>query len=164
MSRLDIRIDYVNNRVILLKPDLNAKLPRNGRNLFWIGAPVVRLVSSRGIPLHFNLDTGAQETYSTEALVKKTRSRTFLGERKLIGGFSGITVVHGRFIDEVHVSMAGEQLAFRKMLVLAPAFSSFVALDGVLGSDIGKGGIVRIDATNGLFVLEPRPKSVRPRG
>ncbi len=162
MSRLDIRIDYVNNRVTLLKPDPNAKLPRNGRNLFWIGTPVVRLVSTKGIPLHFSLDTGAQETYSTEGLVTKTRARTFTGERKLIGGLSGITVVHGRFIDEVHVSMAGERLAFRKMLVLAPAFSSFVALDGVLGSDIGKGGIVRIDATNGLFVLEPRPRSLRP--
>jgi hypothetical protein len=59
--------------------------------------------------------------------------------------------------------MAGQRLAFKRMLVLSPAFSSFVALDGVLGSDIGKGGIVRIDATNGLFVLEPRPRSLRPR-
>jgi hypothetical protein len=163
MSRLNIRIDYVNNRVTFSKPDQKVKLPPNGRNLFWIGSPVVRLVSSSGVPLHFHLDTGAQETYSTEGLVRKTRSRTFAGERKLIGGFSGLTVVHGRFIDEVHVSMAGQRLAFKRMLVLSPAFSSFVALDGVLGSDIGKGGIVRIDATNGLFVLEPRPRSLRPR-
>jgi hypothetical protein len=157
MSRLDIRIDYVNRRVTLLQPKPGAKLPKTGRNLFWVGAPVVRLVSSKGVPLHFNLDTGAQETYSTDALISKTRTRTFMAERRLVGGLAGLTVVHGRFIEEMHVTMAGQKLLLKRLLVFAPAFSSFVALDGVLGSDIGRGGIVRIDATNGLFVLEPRP-------
>jgi hypothetical protein len=157
MSRLDIRIDYVNRRVTLLEPKPGAKLPKTGRNLFWVGAPVVRLVSSKGVPLHFNLDTGAQETYSTDALISKTRTRTFMAERRLVGGLAGLTVVHGRFIEEMHVTMAGQKLLLKRLLVFAPAFSSFVALDGVLGSDIGRGGIVRIDATNGLFVLEPRP-------
>ena len=155
MSRLDIRIDYVNRRVTFLKPEpVRGRIAALGRNLFWVGAPIVRLVSDRGMPLHFNLDTGAQETYSTEGLVTKTKTRTFAGERRLVGGLAGLQIVHGRFIDEMRISMAGQPLLFRKMLVYAPAVSTFVPIDGVLGSDVGKSGTVRIDATNGLFLLE----------
>jgi hypothetical protein len=155
ISRIDLRIDYVNRRVTMMKPVENAKLPRTGRNLFWVGTPVVRLVTSKGIPLHFNLDTGAQETYSTDGLLIKTKASTFLGERRLIGGLAGFTVVHGRFVGELRATMGGQPILLRKLMVFAPAFSSFVSLDGILGSDVGKSGMVRIDATNGLFLLEP---------
>lgn len=155
ISRLDVRIDYVNRRVTLAKP-LRVAAPPGGRNLFWVGTPIVRLVTSKGIPLHFNLDTGAQETYSTDGLLAKTKARTFQGERRLIGGLAGLTIVHGRFIDELALTTGGRRLLFRKVLVFAPAYSSFVSLDGVLGSDVGRGGIVRIDATNGVFALEPQ--------
>ncbi len=155
ISRMDVRIDYVNGKVTLSKPEpLRGKAAAMGRNLFWVGAPIVRLVSDKGVTLHFNLDTGAQETYSTEGLVSKTKTRTFEGERRLIGGLAGIQIIHGRFIDEMRMSMAGQRLLFRKMLVYAPQVSTFIPLDGVLGSDVGKNGTVRIDATNGLFLLE----------
>jgi hypothetical protein len=155
ISRMDLRIDYVNPRVTMMKPVENAKLPRTGRNLFWVGTPVVRLVTSKGIPLHFNLDTGAQETYSTDGLLMKTKASTFLGERRLVGGLAGFTVVHGRFVNELRATMGGQPVLLRRMMVFAPAFTSFVSLDGILGSDVGKSGLVRIDATNGLFLLEP---------
>ena len=151
---MDVRIDYVNHRVTLLKPDVNTKMPRTGRNLFWLGTPVVRLVTSRGIPLHFNLDTGAQETFSTDGLLLKTKPRTFVGERRLVGGLAGYTQVHGRFVDELKATMGGQPILLRKLMIFVPAFASFVSLDGVLGSDVGKSGVVRIDATNGLFLLE----------
>jgi len=156
ISRMDMRIDYVNQRVTLNKPEQNARPPRAGKNLFWVGTPVVRLVSSKGIPLHFNLDTGAQETYSTDGLILKTKARTFIAERRLVGGLAGVTIVRGRFVEELHATMGGEPLLLRKLLVFAPAFASFVSLDGILGSDVGRGGIVRIDATNGIFLLEPQ--------
>ena len=124
------------------------------RNFFWVGTPIVQLVSDKGVTLHFNLDTGAQETYSTETLVAKTKTKTVLGERRLVGGLAGFQVVHGRFIDEMGMSMAGQRLLFRKVLVYAPAVATLIPLDGVLGSDIGRSGTVRIDATNGLFILE----------
>jgi hypothetical protein len=158
ISRMDIRIDYVNQRVTIMKPEVNPRMPRSGRNLFWVGTPIVRLVTSKGVPLHFNLDTGAQESYSTDALLGKIRVRTLNGERRLVGGLAGLTVVRGRFVDEVHATMGGQPLVLRKLLVFAPQVSSFVSLDGVLGSDVGRGGVVRIDATNGLFLLEaPTP-------
>jgi hypothetical protein len=157
ISRLDLRIDYVNHRVTMMKPVANATPPKTGRNLFWVGTPVVRLVTSKGVPLHFNLDTGAQETYSTDGLLIKTKPRTFQGERRLIGGLAGLQVVHGRFVDELRATMGGRPLVLRKLLVFAPAFASFVSLDGILGSDVGRSGTVRIDATNGLFLLESSP-------
>lgn len=155
ISRMDVRIDYVNKLVTFLRPEpVRGRVAELGRNLFWVGTPIVRLISDKGVPLHFNLDTGAQETYSTEGLVAKTKTRTFAGERRLVGGLAGLQTVHGRFIDEMRMSMAGRRLLFRKMLVYAPAIATFVPLDGVLGSDVGKTGTVRIDATNGLFLLE----------
>ncbi len=166
ISRLDVRIDYAARTVTLTRPERNAATGSMGRNLFWIGAPVVRLVTPGGKPLHFTVDTGGQETYATGGLIAKTRTRTFLGERRLIGGFSGLTIVKGRFIDELRVSLAGRPLVFAKMLVFAPAYSTFVAIDGVIGNDVGKGGAVRIDATNGMFILEaPVARRVlRPNG
>ena len=117
----------------------------------------MRLVTSKGVPLHFNLDTGAQETYSTDGLLIKTKPRVIRGERRLVGGFAGVKIVHGRFVDELRATMGGQALVLRKLMVFAPSFSSFVILDGILGSDVGKHGVVRIDATNGLFQLEPAP-------
>ena len=156
ISRLDIRIDYVNRRVTLLAPVRRAPA-RGGRNLYWVGTPIVRMVTSKGVPLHFNLDTGAQETYATDGLIAKTKVKTFAGERRLIGGFAGLRIARGRFIDELHLTTGGQPVLLRKLLVFAPAFSSFVGLDGILGSDVGRSGVVRIDATNGLFILEPSP-------
>ena len=155
ISRLNVRLDYSNQRVTLTRPVINAQAPKSGRNLFWVGTPVVRLVTSKGIPLHFNLDTGAQETYSTEGLLLKTKARTFAGERRLVGGLAGVTIIHGRFVDELRATMGGQPLVLRKLVVFAPSFSSFVSLDGILGSDVGRGGVVRIDAVNGIFLLEP---------
>ncbi len=155
ISRLDLRIDYVHHRVTMAKPQLQrGRAALANRNLFWVGTPIVRLVSDKGVTLHFNLDTGAQETYSTETLIEKTKMKTVVGERRLVGGLAGYQVVHGRFIDEIGLSMAGQRLLFQKVLVYAPAVSTLIPLDGVLGSDIGRSGIVRIDATNGIFLLQ----------
>ena len=161
ISRFDLRIDYANSRVTFSRPATNVRLPSTGRNLFWVGTPIVRLVTSKGIPLHFNLDTGAQETYSTDGLPIKTKARTFRGERRLIGGLAGVTSVHGRFVDELRATMGGQAMVLRKLLIFIPEVSSFVGLDGILGSDIGKGGVVRIDATNGLFLIEEARRGLR---
>ncbi len=154
ISRLDVSIDYVARRVIIARPVRDERAAVVLRNLFWVGTPIVRLVTARGTALHFNLDTGAQETYSTDALVAKMKVRTFVGERRLVGGLAGMQTVRGRFISEMRLSLAGQPLVFRKLLVFAPAYSTFVSLDGILGGDIGKTGVVRIDATNGRFLIQ----------
>lgn len=154
ISRLDIRIDYRNQQVTLAKPVRPARAVHRPRNLFWIGKPIVQLTTRKGVPLHFHLDTGAQETYATEALTFKVKVRSFAGERRMVAGFAGTQRVKGTFVDNLRLFLAGRPVLFRRMLVFVPAYSSFVTLHGVFGSDIGKTGIVRIDATNGIFLIE----------
>jgi hypothetical protein len=124
------------------------------RNFFWVGTPVVRLVSQTGVPLHLGLDTGAQETFATEQLVDKIRVRTFVGDRKRIGGFAGLREFRGRFIHDVRLALRGKTLLFQNVLVFIPLVSTFVTLDGVLGSDIARTGVVQIDAVNGVFSID----------
>lgn len=153
ISRFDVRIDYVRGVVRLAKPARNSGNDAP-RNLFWVGTPIVRLVGQGGIPVHFGLDTGAQETYATERILGKFHVPTFLGERKHVGGFAGLKRFRGRFIRDIRLALAGRTLVFQKLLIFAPASSSVVSLDGVLGSDIGRTGVVHIDATNGNFSID----------
>jgi hypothetical protein len=153
ISRLNVQINYTRGNVRLSKP-VRTTDGKAQRNLFWVGTPIVRVVTPGGIPMHLGLDTGAQETYASERMLDKIRVRTFIGERKRIGGFAGLREFRGRFISDLRVSLRGKNLLFQKLLVFAPTISTFVNLDGVLGSDIGRTGIVRIDAENGIFSVE----------
>jgi hypothetical protein len=154
LSRLNVYVDYGKRVVRLSKPVKTVSTRLDQRNLFWIGTPVVRLVSTRGIPLHLGLDTGAQETYATETLLEKVRAPTFFGERKRVGGFAGLREFRGRFISDLTLSLRGRNVLFQKVLVFVPALSTFVVVDGILGSDISRTGVMRIDAVNGIFSVE----------
>ena len=155
IRRLKVEVDYRNGRVRLSKPIPSATSSQ--RNFFWVGTPIVRVVSSNGVPLHLGLDTGAQETYATERLLDKVRVRTFIGERKRIGGFGGLKEFRGRFISDLRLGLRGKTLLFQKLLVFAPSVTTFITLDGVLGSDIGRTGVVQIDAVNGVFSIDAPP-------
>jgi predicted aspartyl protease len=153
IRRLNVLVDYTNGLVRFSKP-----VPAGGslsqRNFFWVGTPVVRLVSQTGIPLNLGLDTGAQETFATERLLEKVRVHTFIGDRKRIGGFGGLKEFRGRFISAMRLALRGKTLLFQKVLVFVPSVTTFVTLDGVLGSDIGRTGVVEIDAVNGVFSID----------
>jgi predicted aspartyl protease len=153
ISRLNVQVDYAKGLVRLSKP-VPMAVAASQRNFFWVGTPVVRLVSQTGVPLHLGLDTGAQETFATDQLLDKIRVRTFVGERKRIGGFAGLKEFRGRFISDVRLALRGRTLLFRNLLVFVPQVSTFVSLDGVLGSDIGRTGVVQIDAVNGIFSID----------
>lgn len=152
ISRLNVRIDYPRATVRLTKPVRSGSA--SSRNFFWVGTPIVRLIASSGMPVHVGLDTGAQETYATQRLLDKIGARTFVGERKQVGGFGGLKEFRGRFIEQLRLSLRGKTLLFEKVLVFAPAVSTFADLDGMLGADIGQTGVVDIDATNGVFAVE----------
>lgn len=153
ISRLNVQIDYVNGTVRLTKSVRNPA-GASRRNLFWVGTPIVRLIGPGGIPVHLGLDTGAQETYATERMLGKFRVRTFLGERQQVGGFAGTKTFRGRFVRNLRLALGDRNFLFQKLLIFAPAAASVVNLDGVLGSDIGRSGVVQIDATNGIFSVE----------
>jgi hypothetical protein len=49
------------------------------------------------------------------------------------------------------------------VLVFVPSVTTFVTLDGVLGSDIGRTGVVQLDAVNGVFSIEASSQERRDR-
>jgi len=162
ISRMNVQVDYTKGIVRFTRP-VRAAGTLSQRNFFWVGTPVVRLVSQTGIPLHLGLDTGAQETFATERLLEKVRVHTFIGDRKRIGGVGGLKEFRGRFISDVRLALRGKTLLFQKVLVFAPSSPTFVILDGVLGSDIGRTGTVQIDAANGVFSVDASPLEGRRR-
>lgn len=162
ISRLNVQVDYTKGLVRFSKP-VRAAGTLAQRNFFWVGTPVVRLVTQTGIPLHLGLDTGAQETFATERLLEKVRVRTFIGDRRRIGGVGGLKEFRGRIISDVRLALRGRTLLFQKVLVFAPSVATFVTLDGVLGSDIGRTGVVQIDAVNGVFSIDASPLEGRTR-
>jgi hypothetical protein len=81
ISRMNVQVDYTKGIVRFTRP-VHSAGTLSQRNFFWVGTPVVRLVSQTGIPLHLGLDTGAQETFATEHLLEKIRVHTFIGDSK----------------------------------------------------------------------------------
>jgi hypothetical protein len=156
LSRMRVKLDFGAGTVTVTQPTSPPAGARRRpqRNFFWVGTPIVRLLTARGLPLHFVLDTGSQETYATEILPIKTGVRTYPGERRSVAGFAGGRQFRGRFINNIRLWLGARRLDFRQMLIFAPAISSFPTLDGFLGSDIARTGVVTLDASNGLFTVE----------
>jgi predicted aspartyl protease len=164
LRALRVRLNYAAGTLTVSEPPKAQPRARTQRNFFWVGTPMVRLLTSRGVPLHFVLDTGAQETYATESLPMKAGVRTRPGERRSVRGLAGEQRFRGRFINDIRLWLGTRRLDFRRMLIFAPAISSFGTIDGIMGSDITRTGVVTLDARNGLFMIEqPSPWASRLR-
>ena len=150
IQRLDIEIDYGEARVSVRNP-AERRGAGAARNLFWLGVPVVRLFSANGTPLHFGLDTGAQESFGTKVLFDKLEMHADSREARRVGGLSGSSAVQAPIVHELTLTVRDHPLVFRDLVIYAPVYRTLVSLDGVLGADVTKAGVVRMDATNGIF-------------
>jgi len=159
IHRLDVEIDYPEARVRFRNPALRPKEDRASRNLFWLGVPVVRALAGDGTPLHFGLDTGAQQTFGTETLFDKVQLNRDRREPRQVGGLAAVASLQAAIVRQLNLSVRDRPLYLRDLVIYAPVFQTLVALDGVLGSDVLKLGIVRLDATNGVFSIN---EGVRP--
>jgi hypothetical protein len=151
LRRLDIEIDYGEARLRLRDPAVRHNDDVSSRNLFWLGVPVVRLFASDGTPLHFGLDTGAQQTFGTESLFDKLEIRADRREARRVGGLAGIASLQAPIVHELKVTVRDHPLFLRELVIYAPVYRTLVSLDGVLGADVARAGVVRLDPTNGIF-------------
>lgn len=151
IRRVDIEVDYI-DLVLKLRDPAYSETTRD-RNMFWVGLPVVRFVSTAGIPLHFALDTGAQLTFVTETLLDKLQLQATRMESRTLGGLGGALSVRAPILSDLRLGLRGFRIIVRGVLVRAPVYQVLVALDGVLGGDIWTAGVVRIDVTNGVFAV-----------
>ena len=126
--------------------------------MFWIGLPVIRIDTDDGQPLHFGLDTGAQLTFVTETLLDKLQISPARIENRRVGGLGGEISMRAPVMPDLRVYVRGFPIIFRGAFVRAPVYQVLASLDGVLGGDVWNTGIVRIDATNGIFAIR-RPRN-----
>lgn len=151
IRELDMELDYGDGILRLRNPAISK--PDANRNLFWVGLPVIRIMSSEGIPLHFGLDTGAQLTFVTEYLLDKLQIRPARIENRRVGGLGGEVSLRAPVLPDLRVLVRGYPILFRGAFVRAPVYQVLASLDGVLGGDVWNSGIVRIDVTNGVFAI-----------
>jgi hypothetical protein len=156
IRQMDLEVDYGENSMRLRDPAISK--PDPDRNMFWVGLPVIRLISTDGVPLHFGLDTGAQLTFVTETLLDKLQLSAARIESRRVGGLGGEVSLRAPVLPDLKVLVRGFPILFRGAVVRAPVYQVLASLDGVLGGDIWNSGVVRIDMTNGVFaVRRPRP-------
>ena len=156
IRQMDLEVDY--GESILRLRDPSKSRPDGDRNMFWVGLPVIRLMSTDGVPLHFGLDTGAQLTFVTETLLEKLQLEAARIESRRVGGLGGEVSLRAPVLPDLKVLVRGFPILFRGAVVRAPVYQVLASLDGVLGGDVWNSGIVRIDMTNGVFAIRrPRP-------
>ena len=157
IRQVDLELDYVDGILRLRNPAISR--PDANRNLFWVGLPVIRIMSDEGIPLQFGLDTGAQLTFVTESLLEKLRIEPARIENRRVGGLGGEVSLRAPVLPDLRVLVRGYPILFRGAFVRAPVYQVLASLDGVLGGDVWNSGIVRIDVTNGVFAIrKSRPQ------
>lgn len=152
VRRLDLRIDFFRGRMTLARPR-PGRAGKGGRNLLWLGYPLVRLEQPDGRPLYFGLDTGADRTYATEALLGKLPRRWLRKQRQRVAGFGSDTTLTVPTLPTLNVRIGERNFVLTELSVHAPRRLGFVQLDGVLGTDTAAGLVMRIDMTNGVFEI-----------
>jgi hypothetical protein len=157
IRQLDLEVDYGESSLLVRNPATSRK--ESERNMFWVGLPVVRLTSGEGIPLHFGLDTGAQQTFVTETMLDKLQLQAARVESRRVGGLGGEISLRAPVLPDVRLFVRRFPILFKSAVVRAPVYQVLASLDGVLGGDVWNSGIVRIDMTNGIFaVRRPQPE------
>lgn len=147
IRRLDITIDDVRQTVTIRGPVLGDSTA--ARNLAWYGLPIATVVSDRGSVLHLALDTGAEETFGTLSMVTKTGAHWVPAERRHVRGFGGTVLERGLVIPSVRLFLGRVPLLLKRVFLYDAQYPSIFVIDGTLGADLGRGGSLRIDMTNG---------------
>jgi hypothetical protein len=163
LRHLDVVLDAGAGTMTIRRPRRD---PNATRNLFWVGYPVVRLVTRDGRPVLFGLDTGAEASYVTTTLLKKlpatvvaTRRATFIG----LGNKN--EEKRSRWIArDVPLSDGNYAVALRNIPVLPEHRWTFIDFDGVIGSDVALATRMHLDFTNGIFDIRRSAGAPRPTG
>jgi hypothetical protein len=152
LRHLDVVLDASAGTITIRRPrrDLRAK-----RNLFWVGYPVVKLVTRDGRPVLFGLDTGAEATFITTSLLRKLPRTPIATRRTTLGGLGEEKHRTQWVARDVTLSDGDYGITLRNAPVLPDRHWTFVTFDGVLGSDVALASRMHLDFTNGVFDVRP---------
>ncbi|TMU87157.1 hypothetical protein FGG79_03200 [Bacillus sp. BHET2] len=149
IQHLHLEIDYKQKQVLIKKPA--CKEPKE-RNLFFCGAPIVKVSANTQTPLYFGLDTGANKTHFGQPLLTKVDDLQVENRTTHAGGLGDLKEREIKSLEALSVQLSPHQnLTFQNVRMMLTDFATFFKLDGVFGSDIGKDGRLVIDYVNRVF-------------
>lgn len=152
LRHMDIVLDAGAGTMTIRRPRRN---PRARRNLYWIGYPVVKLVTRDGHPVVFGLDTGAEGTYVTMSLLRKLPRTPVAARRMTLGGLGEGKEKTEWVAREIALSDGDYAIALRNAPVTPERRWTFVTFDGVIGSDVALATRMHLDFENGVFDVRP---------
>ena len=167
LRHLDVVIDARAGTITLRRPTRRNVATRN---LFWIGYPVVRLVTRDGRPVIFGLDTGAEGTYVTTTLLKKLPRTPVAARRNSLVGLgasqqgSSASKKSSWVARNVPLSDGNYAIALRNVPIMPAQRWTFVEFDGVIGSDVAIATRMHLDFTNGVFDIRASEASIPALG
>jgi predicted aspartyl protease len=151
LKHLHLSINTKQKEMVIKKPQ---SVEHKDRNLFWLGFPIVKLMSKDGVTLHFGLDTGAFETTITDNIFKKIRFKKIYKKTRTIWGAGGEENIKSRVVPILELVLDGHLLTFKNVHTFPKHHAEFIELDGVLGNDLLQSAQVSIDYTNGLLTIQ----------
>jgi hypothetical protein len=149
---MDLVLDAGAGTITIRRPRPN---PRATRNLFWVGYPVVKLVSKDGRPVVLGLDTGAEGTFATRGLLRKAPHTPVATRRMTIGGLGPQRQQTEWVARDLALSDGDYAIALRNVPIAPDQRWTFVAFDGVIGSDVALASRLHLDFVNGVFDVRP---------
>ena len=152
LRRMDIVLDAGAGTITIRRPRKN---PNVRRNLYWIGYPVVKLVTRDGRPVVLGLDTGAEGTFVTTALLRKLPHTAVAARRMTLGGLGQGRERTEWVAREIALSDGDYAVTLRNAPVTPDRRWTFVTFDGVIGSDVALATRMHLDFTNGVFDVRP---------
>jgi Aspartyl protease len=167
LRHLDVVIDARAGTITLRRPTRRNVATRN---LFWVGYPVVRLVTRDGRPVIFGLDTGAEGTYVTTTLLKKLPRTPVAARRNSLVGLgasqqgSSASKKSSWVARNVPLSDGNYAIALRNVPIMPAQRWTFVEFDGVIGSDVAIATRMHLDFTNGVFDIRASDAALPPLG
>jgi hypothetical protein len=152
LRHLDVVMDARAGTITLRRPRRRSNATRN---LFWVGYPVVRLVTRDGRPVLFGLDTGAEGTFVTTSLLRKLPRTKVAARRMTLGGLGTGKERTEWVARDIALSDGDYAISLRNAPVTPDRRWTFVTFDGVIGSDVALATRMHLDFTNGVFDIRP---------
>lgn len=153
---MDVVINAGDETITIRKP---RPVKNAARNLFWVGYPIVRLVTRDGQPAVFGLDTGAEGSFITTTLLRKLPRTPVARRRNTLSGLGNEKEHTDWVARELKLSDGDYAIDLKNAPIAAERRWTFVDVDGVIGSDVALATRLHLDFTNGIFdVREGRPR------
>ena len=151
IKNMYLEIDYAHHEIIINKPLRKEDLKSN---FFWLGYPIVELVSENGVLLYFGLDTGARTSSITENIFPKLESQSIETKKEMIGSAGGFEKLERKILPHLVLHLGEYSLQFNDIKTLPSKGVVFIKSNGVLGSDIAAESKITIDYINNFFGIE----------